>query len=222
MKPHHSKYIIGAPIIFVLLLNQSGVSTSTVNSVALSSSHTRFVEVGEFLEFSVDTQSLIPMNAIGISLSYPKEHVAIESIDPTGTVVDLWVEEPTFHNDEGKAKLSGGIVSKSGFVGRGHVATVEFKALTPGKAPIKIIDAVLLARDGKGTNILETKENITFIIREKGSPSPDINGDGTLSFADVTLLYFASLRPYQPQYDFTSDGKVTFSDVRHLAALLNE
>lgn len=221
MKPHHIKFALSAPIIFVLLLNQSGVSTSTVNSIALSSSHTRFAEVGDVLEFSIDTQSLLPMNAIGVSLRFPTETIAIESIERDGTIVDLWVEEPTFSNSEGTAKLSGGILEKTGFIGRGHVAMVRFKALSAGRASIEIADAVLLARDGKGTNILETKENITFIIREKGEPSPDLSGDGSLSFTDVTLLYFATLRPYNPRYDFTADGRVTFADVRHLATFLN-
>jgi hypothetical protein len=222
MKPHHIKFAVGAPIIFVLLLNQSGVSTSTVNSVALSSSHTRFAEVGEVLEFSIDAQSLIPMNAIGVSLSFPKDIVSIESIDQEKTIVDLWVEEPNFSNEHGTAKMSGGLLGKTGFIGRGHIATVRFKAIAEGKAPISIGDAVLLARDGKGTNILEAKENITFIIRDKGEPTPDLNGDGVLSFADVTLLYFASLRSYQEAYDFTHDGKVSFSDVLHLGKLLRE
>lgn len=221
MRHHHIKYVIGAPIIFVLLLNQSGVSTSTVNSVALSSSHTRFAEVGETLQFSVDTQSLIPMNAIGVSLVYPPEHVLVEEIDTSGSIVDLWVEEPKFSNTEGKVKLSGGVTNKTGFIGRGHVATIVFQALSPGRAPITITDAVLLARDGKGTNILESKENITFVIRPKGTPSPDVNSDGVLSFADVTLLYFASLRPHDSRFDFTNDGKITFADVRHLATLLH-
>lgn len=222
MKSHHIKFAVGAPIIFVLLLNQSGVSTSTVNSVALSSTHTRFAEVGETLEFSIDTQSLIPMNAIGVSLTYDPKNMSIEDVDRTKTIVDLWVEEPNYSNEKGTAKLSGGILTKTGFVGRGHVATVRFKALSPGKAPITIADAVLLARDGKGTNILETKENITFIIREKGELSPDVNNDGALSFSDVTLVYFASLRSYNQRFDFTKDGKVSFADVIHLGKILND
>jgi len=221
MKNHHVKFAIGAPIIFVLLLNQSGISTSTVNSIALSSGHTRFAQVGEVLDFSIDSQSLIPMNAIGVSLLYPSAVIEIEEINRDGTIVDLWVEEPTFSNERGTAKLSGGIIEKTGFIGRGHVATVRFKAIAEGRASITIADAVLLARDGKGTNILETKENITFIVRARGEPSPDVSGDGSFSFTDVTLVYFATLRPYQAQYDFTGDGKVTFADVRHIATFLN-
>jgi len=222
MKPHHIKFAVGAPIIFVLLLNQSGVSTSTVNSVALSSTHTRFVEVGEMLDFSVDTQSLIPMNAVGVSLSFPPHLVAIDVIEQKGTIVDLWVEEPTYSNTLGTAKLSGGITQVTGFIGRGHIATVKFRALAPGKAPVTITDAVLLARDGKGTNILETKENIMFVIREEGDPSPDVSGDGALSFTDVTLVYFASLRAYDARFDMTKDGDVSFADVLSLGKLLGE
>lgn len=222
MKPHHIKFAIGAPIIFVLLLNQSGISTSTVNSVALSSEHTRFVEVGEVFNFSIDTQSLIPMNALGVSLSFPPSVISIHTIEQTGSIVDLWVEKPTYSNTNGTAKLSGGILEETGFIGRGHIATIEFEALTPGKAPITISDAVLLARDGKGTNILETTENITFIVRAKGDPSPDVNGDGVLSLSDVTLVYFASLRAYDERFDLTKDGDVSFADVLSLGKLLGE
>ncbi len=222
IKPHHLPFALSAPIIFVLLLNQSGVSTSTVNSVALSSSHTKFAEVGETLDFSIDVQSLIPMNAIGVSLSYPRDLISITDINEEKSVVDLWVEKPTYSNDTGVMKLSGGLTGVLGFVGRGHVATVHFEAHHPGKAAVTITDAVLLARDGKGTNILEAKENIVFVVREKGDPSPDLNNDGAITFADVTILYFASLRPFQEKFDFTKDGKVSFSDVLYLGSLTRQ
>jgi hypothetical protein len=61
-----------------------------------------------------------------------------------------------------------------------------------------------------------------IVIRARGTPSPDINGDGQLTIADINAEYLALFRAYDPQYDLNRDKKLTWADVRILIKTMAE
>lgn len=121
-------------------------------------------------------------------------------------------------------RWSGGVLLDDGDGGalprEGVVLTAEFVTRSPGIATLSIADGKLLAANGLGENRYERGAPLRVFIRAKGSPTPDVNGDGKLGVADVNTVYFATFGTYDPRYDLNGDGKISWADVRTLFSLL--
>lgn len=95
------------------------------------------------------------INAASGILSFPSDTLEVTSISKTGTIMSLWVQEPTFSNQAGTINFEG-IVLNPGFTGpSAKILTVNFKAKGYGLADTKFTSASILANDGTGTNVLK-------------------------------------------------------------------
>ena len=107
------------------------------------------------------------MNAVSFRISYPTNLLKINSISKSGTIINLWVQEPNFYNGE---IIGEGVVLNPGFTGtKGNIITINLKALNPGTAELKFVSGSVLANDGLGTNILKNLygAKIDILSREK-------------------------------------------------------
>lgn len=94
------------------------------------------------------------MNAVSGVLSFPASLLEVTSVSKTGSVVNLWVQEPTFSNAGGTVSFEG-VVLNPGYTGsNGTVITVTFRATANGVANLRFTSGTVLANDGQGTNIL--------------------------------------------------------------------
>ncbi len=94
------------------------------------------------------------INAVSGTLSFPKDKLEVTSVSKSGSVVSLWVQDPSFSNSAGTVSFEG-IVLNPGFTGAsGRIITVNFRAKNGGAAPITFSAGSVLANDGQGTNIL--------------------------------------------------------------------
>lgn len=219
-RTHQFKFIIGAPIIFLFLIN-AGAVMGAGNVFLLKTEKSAFVVVGENVPIHLLVTTKVPVNALGGTVLFPPKLLSIESIARSASVVDLWSEEPSFSNETGTLSLSGGVLpehSENGLAG--NVITMTFRAREAGKAVLSVKDGQLLAADGVGTNIISGSAPFSLYIREAGKPSPDVNSDGILSVSDVNSLYLRTFRPYDAKYDFNGDKKVGWPDVMELVSLL--
>ena len=219
-RAHQYKFIIGAPIIFLFLINAGAVMGSG-NVFTFKAEKSAFVNVGENVPVHLLVTTKVPVNAIGGTVLFPTPLLSIESIARSASVVDLWSEEPSFSNETGILSLSGGILpehSENGLAG--NVITVTFRAREAGKAVLSVKDGQLLAADGIGTNVISGSTPFALYIRNADKPSPDINGDGVLSISDVNSLYLKTFRSYDARYDLNGDTKVSWADVTELISLL--
>ena len=94
------------------------------------------------------------MNAVSGTVSFLPDKVELVSLSKSGSIIALWVQEPSFSNGAGTATFEG-IVLNPGYTGSaGKIITLNFKAKQAGVATLSFTTSSVLANDGKGTNIL--------------------------------------------------------------------
>ncbi len=94
------------------------------------------------------------MNAVSGTVSFPVSLLEVVSISKTGSIVNLWVQEPSFSNEAGTVSFEG-VVLNPGYAGaNGTVITVVFRTKANGVANLRFTSGSVLANDGQGTNIL--------------------------------------------------------------------
>lgn len=124
------------------------------------------VRAGETVVVRLLVESDQPLNAVEGLVSFPADLLSVTSISKTGSVVALWVEEPSYSNAQGTVSFSGG-VPNPGYMGDfRRVINIEFRAKAAGSATIAIQNASVLANDGAGTNILTQRTPATLTISE--------------------------------------------------------
>lgn len=106
------------------------------------------------------------INAVAAVLSFPADRLQVTSISKVGSILNLWVAEPSFSNSSGTVSLEG-VVPNPGFIGgSGPVLTVNFRVISQGSATLRYSSGQLLANDGYGTNILKTRNTGEFTDRK--------------------------------------------------------
>ena len=123
------------------------------------------------------------MNAVQGEVSFPTNQLEVLSISQTNSVISLWVQNPTFSNQDGTIDF-GGVSPNPGFQGNsGNVITIRFEAKNTGAAALKFVSGSVLANDGKGTNILTSMGVANFTIAPLAaapvSTTPTPNGGGS-------------------------------------------
>lgn len=104
------------------------------------------------------------VNAFSGSIKFPADKLRVDSISKAGSVVSLWVEEPTFSNTDGTIKFEG-VIPNPGYTGAaGTLVTVNFKPVAMGSAEVKFTGGAVLANDGNGTNVLRNSIGGTYEI----------------------------------------------------------
>ena len=94
------------------------------------------------------------MNAASGVVSFPQDKLQVVSLSKSGSIFNLWVQEPSFFNGTGTISFEG-IVLNPGFMGSaGKIITVNFRAKSSGNVSLSFSSGSVLANDGKGTNIL--------------------------------------------------------------------
>ena len=104
------------------------------------------------------------MNAVQGEVSFPTNDLEVLSISQSNSIISLWVQNPTFSNQDGTIDF-GGVSPNPGFQGNnGNVVTIQFEAKNSGSAPLSFVSGSVLANDGSGTNILTGTQGASFTI----------------------------------------------------------
>ncbi len=107
------------------------------------------------------------INTVDGSISFDKNLLDVTGISTGGSLVNLWIAQPSFNNGAGSISFSGG-VTPPGYNGTaGHVFTITFKSKSPGSAAVRFSSGAVLANDGKGTNILASMGSGSYTISPK-------------------------------------------------------
>lgn len=149
----------------------SFVSADTLSFSPATGSYTsgRTFPVTVFV--SSPTQAI---NALSGDISFPPDKLQLVSISKTGSILTLWVQEPTFSNTLGTVSFAG-VVPNPGFTGSvGNVITLNFKVVGQGSATVKFNAGEVLANDGNGTNILKRLNNGVYTLGSAPIPVPPI------------------------------------------------
>jgi len=91
------------------------------------------------------------LNAVAASLSFSKDTLQVVSVSKAGSLVNVWVTEPSFSNTAGTAGFEG-VILNPGYQGTGaKLMTVTFRVLSVGSGLVNFSGGSILANDGNGT-----------------------------------------------------------------------
>lgn len=104
------------------------------------------------------------MNAAAGHIIFPPSKLEITDISKSGSILNLWVQEPTYSNVTGTIDFEG-IAFNPGYQGpQGLVLLLTFKIKSAGSIPLSFSSASVLANDGQGTQILVNTGNALFDV----------------------------------------------------------
>lgn len=95
------------------------------------------------------------VNAIEANLSFSPDKLQVVSPTTGKSIIQLWVDQPSYSNLDGTIKFQGAIPTPGINTQAGVISTITFRVRSTGTATIKILDTSrVLLNDGKGTDIL--------------------------------------------------------------------
>lgn len=209
------------PLLFtaVSLIGAALILPTDASYIRLESS-TEYIEEGQNFNIDVYAGAHIPINAVSIELTFPAHQMKVFSIDTGESVITLWTEEPTV--DGNKVVFSGGTYRR-GFLGEHLIGTVNFTALSTGKAEFTTTGVEMYAGDGSGSTVSVADSGgetlVVLVDSEDGTITgsaevvvfTDINGDGEVNMFDI-VAFMSAWRNRQILYDFNRDNRMNFVD----------
>lgn len=117
----------------------------------------------------------VSVNAVAGVLTYPADKLTLTSLSKEGSVISLWVQEPSISQSQGRATFEG--VMLNGYTGSGGtVLTAVFRTKAEGSARVALAsDSAVLLNDGNGTNATNGLGSATYTITPappKPTPTP--------------------------------------------------
>jgi hypothetical protein len=101
-------------------------------------------------------------NAYSGTVTYPKDKLEMTAIGKGGSIVSLWVQEPSFTSERASFE---GVTFNPGYKGgAGRVVSFTFRAKAPGTAAVRFSSGAVLANDGSGTSILKGTGGATYTL----------------------------------------------------------
>ena len=127
--------------------------------------------VGDILTVGVivNTQGQ-PINNADSVISFSTDLLEVVSVNKSGSIFSLWVEEPAFSNSAGVVSFNGGLPTP-GFNGTaGRALNVVFRAKNSGTATVLFSSGAVRANDGYGTDVLQSKIQAQFSLISEERP----------------------------------------------------
>ncbi len=121
------------------------------------------------------------MNAAEGAINFPTDKLQIIGVSKTGSIFNLWVQEPSYSNSGslGNVRFEG-VVLNPGFAGDGKVLDITFRVKSEGTANVTFAGGSVLANDGQGTNILSGLNGATYTLQKSVSQTPQLVAPSSL------------------------------------------
>ncbi len=160
-------FIIKILLFFFLLISPLSVVRAENAALFLSPQSGTFIIGNEFdiaVKINSGDQNI---NAADGVINFDSGALQVVAIIKKGSIFDKWITEPVFSNDQGSISFSGG-VPQPGYAGNaGDVFSIKFVGKKVGSTQLNFSSGSILANDGKGSNVLVTMGNASFIIAPK-------------------------------------------------------
>ena len=121
--------------------------------------------LGEIFPMKLEITSIkTPINAVQADISFNPQKLEVVDISTTDSFANVFIQKE-INNRIGYARLTGGLPNP-GFSGvNGVFGTLFLRSKSPGLAQVKFLPSTLvLANDGKGTNVLKNLATISYLI----------------------------------------------------------
>jgi len=160
----------GFVAVFVVLGCMFAMHSAAAASLYFSPSSGTYT-VGQRFSISFGVSSADQaMNAASGVISFPGDKLQVDSISKSGSVIGLWVKDPSYA--AGAVNFEG-IVLNPGYTGKAaKILTINFRAKAAGTARLAFSSASVLANDGQGTSILSGTGTALITINEAEEVQP--------------------------------------------------
>jgi hypothetical protein len=122
------------------------------------------LDLGSTTSIDIDVSTSVPINAVGATISFPKDTLEIVSICKGNSFFNLWTEDTSISEDTGQIHFSGGTTRRGGVVGTSTMLTLMVRAKTPGTAQLAFTDIQVYPSDGTGRPISTQTRSISYTI----------------------------------------------------------
>ena len=113
--------------------------------------------------------NLVSINDISTTINFPSDLLQVLSLSKSGSILSMWIDDPSFSNNSGTISFEGGIPTP-GYTGlTGKVVDISFKVKKSGTASLSFSSVSVLANDGQGT---ELSQGSNKAIIQLGPASP--------------------------------------------------
>lgn len=147
---------------------QKGIKLLLLGVLLFSASHAEAIlvrvrlpresaTVGTIITAPLSVETDTAVNALSVTLQFP-DFIKPLSVSYAGTPVSLWIVPPTIDVTQNTLTAEG-IILGSGFVGNADMFSIQMRVVGPGEGYVTLLEGSLLARDGKGTNILNSLDS---------------------------------------------------------------
>jgi len=171
---------------FVLVLFSALISVDRAHAADLyMTPASGSYSVGDTFKVSlyVDTKN-VPINTVEAYLSFPNDLLTVTSVSKANSILNFWVQEPTFSNTAGTVSLSGGLPTPGYTGGYGDVSDIYFKVKKAGLATILFSSGgSVRANDGLGTDVLKNTIQASFNLSPKVNVQPQVLPVNTMAVA---------------------------------------
>lgn len=114
----------------------------------------------------------VGINASEGNLTFDPAMLLVSKVDKSSSIFSLWTAEPTFSNKNGTIAYGGG--SPSSFTGSaGAIMNIVFVARKEGVANVAFSSGMILAADGKGTDVYSGSGEGVYTIKAAVEPKPE-------------------------------------------------
>ena len=131
--------------------------------------------VGENFKITILVSSNQSVNAVSGVFNFPTGYMEAISLNVSNSVVNFWVQNPSFSNAGNKGNIHfEGVILNPGFIGSGgKVIEAAFRVKKAGSASVNFSESSILANDGLGTNVTVFPSPATYTFIESiGSETP--------------------------------------------------
>lgn len=164
-------FLLGFTALLFFLLGTLPNTSQAAGFLFSPSSGTGTVGVPLTVTAILNTNGVIA-NAADASISFPPSLLNVSSVSKTGSVMALWILDPTFSNSTGEITFTGG-TPRPGFSGSSlTLATITFIPKAAGTATISFTGVSVLSGDGLATELLNSLGSATFVINAAPPPPP--------------------------------------------------
>jgi len=168
-----SKIFLSIFLLSVFLFPLSGLRAQAGNATLFLSPSTGSYSLNKTFSVKVMVNSGggVGVNAAEGNIKFDNSLLSVSRVDDSNSIFKLWTTDPTFSNGAGTISFGGG--SPGAYKGgAGEIFSIIFKTKAIGTAEAKFTSGIILAADGKGTNVFGGFGNGSYIIKEAEVKEP--------------------------------------------------
>lgn len=150
-------------------------------------------------------------NATQGDINFPANKLEATTISKSGSIITLWVTEPSYSNTDGVVHFAG-ITPNPGFTGQsGKILTITFRVKDAGNAHLEIAKGSVLANDGLGTQILTQASGADFSLENKIPVTPTAEESQSTGASGTPFAPQISSRTHPNPNEWYSNANASFS-----------